>query len=107
MEIVSVTAAEWIDTECGVRFLCDPLDAATYMDVMALAEGGEPGQAGITAIMKSARNWEGPTKAGVPVKFTRSALLQFFSSASQVGTLGELGRKIIERSRLTEIERKN
>ena len=106
MELTKKLITDWVDVEHKeekLGFFCAPLTAPQYMNCsQAMA-----GDAAIMAIRYAVRDWRGITKEGAPLKFTPRNLESLFADASLIELLGELGGKIIERSILTEEERKN
>lgn len=88
-------------------FLCKPLTAPQFLNATSTAQSGMHGDAAMMMIRDAVRSWRGVYKNGEPVQFSSRALDKFFEDARLIEFMGELGKRIGQRSILTEEETKN
>lgn len=111
MELTEKISPAWLEVAHGnetLRFLCAPLTPPQKLSVGAMCESAETfGEGCMAAVRYAVRDWQGITRKGEPVPFSRAALEQFFTGPELVSVLLALAGQIITRSTLSEDERKN
>lgn len=104
-EIATKLIPEWVPIDInGVigEFQCHPLNAVQKLNCYGLMSADRLGDAFLEACLYSVRDWR-----GMPDEFSRAALKTLLSAMDSEGVLSELANKILTRTKLSEIERKN
>jgi len=111
MELTKKLIPQWVELEYNgekIAFLCSPLTASQIITARSLVESPATiGEGLMTSARYSVRDWRGITVDGAPIVFSAQALEEFFTGPLLAGLLLQLGAEIINRSKLTEPERKN
>jgi hypothetical protein len=96
---------EWVAVNINgapVEFLCNPLNSVQKLNCYGLMSADRLGDAFLEACLYAVKDWRGP-----PGEFSRGALKEYLSSIESEGVLSELANRVLTRTRLSEIERKN
>jgi hypothetical protein len=104
-EISAKLLPEWMAVEVNgapVEFLCNPLNSVQRLNCYGLMSADRLGDAFLEACLQAVKDWRGP-----PGEFSRSALRDYLSAADGEPILSELANRILTRTKLSEIERKN
>lgn len=109
MELSKKLTPEWVKIEHAgetLEFLCAPLKGSQFLNIGALIGEERIGEAAMAAARASVRDWRGFVRDGEPVPFSRSEL-ELLDTVEAAGLLVNLMGRILERSKLTDAERKN